>query len=168
LVTQAAQAADRSQGFYLWGAYNHRGFWTNIYLGQAGFGKTAHLQERIRKELSSERCALWRLVLGEKELMGVRAQHHGSRFVRNWLRSFQKAGATYIIWVADPELSNRDVQNIESDLIELLNPSANFKRPVPPTSLQQHTHMVVGHFRRLIHSERERRYHIGHLAVSTG
>lgn len=114
LVSQRVQAIDTSRGFYLWGAYNHRGFWRNIYLGQAGFGKTAHLRERIRKELSAERCSLWRLVLSETELMAIRAKHYGPRYADNWRRAFQKAGATYIVWVADPELSNRDVHNVVS------------------------------------------------------
>ena len=154
------RSIEPSQGFYLWGAYDRSGgLWRNIYLGKAGFGKTTRLQARILEELRDERCLLWRTVLTETELMDACAQHYGSRY--NWLLPLRKAGATHIVWVADPGLSNRDVQNIESDLIELLNPSANVRRPVPPTSLQQHTHAVVGHFRRLIHSERNRRYRIG-------
>jgi len=98
-------------------------------------------------------------------LRGSAPNRNESAKVSTWRTSFLKAGATHIIWVTDPQFSNRDVQNIESDLIELLDPSANKKRPVPPTSLQQQTHTVVGHFRRLVHNERKRRYLLRIMAL---
>ena len=69
-------------------------------------------------------------------------------------RALKKAGATHIVWVADPHLANSQVQNIESDLIETLGPSANMSRPVPPASLQEHTKTIIGEFRDLIHEHR--------------
>jgi hypothetical protein len=82
------------------------------------------------------------------------------QYEQHWERSFRKAGTTHIVWVTDSDLSNAAVANIESDLIETLNPSANVKRPIPPVSLQRHTREVIGHFRRAIHGERGRSYRL--------
>jgi len=73
-------------------------------------------------------------------------------------RALKKAGANHIVWVADPDLENSAVQNVESDLIETLNPRANVSRPVPPVALQKHTKEIIGAFRSLIHAHRNDRF----------
>ena len=62
--------------------------------------------------------------------------------------------------VADPELSNSTVQNIESDLIETFSPKANILRPVPPSVLQTHTKKIIGEFRKIIHRNRDGRFEL--------
>jgi len=119
------------------------------------------LHSRILEELKDQRCCLWRAVLTTDELLAAGAGHYASmwhKYQQDWERAFRKAGTTHIAWVADSALSNRAVANIESDLIETLNPSANVSRPVPPVSLQEHTHEVIRHFRREIHADRGRKY----------
>jgi hypothetical protein len=165
LAFDVTRSIETSPGVYLWGAYDQGGFWKNIYVGKAPSGKTpsgktAKLKARILEELKDERCCLWHAVLTETQLMDARARYYGSRYEYEWLRSFRKAGATHIAWVSYPEVSNHAVQNIESDLIELLNPSGNLERRVTPPTVQQHTLAVVGHLRSQVHSERKRRYRI--------
>ena len=80
-------------------------------------------------------------------------------------RALKKTGATHIAWAADPDLQNAEVQDIESDLIETLNPRANVSHPVPPVNLQKHTQKIIGEFRSLIHKNRSDRFAVPDLQV---
>jgi hypothetical protein len=149
-------------GFYLWGRYEPNGLWRNIYLGKAGRGKTTSLRARILKELKDERSALWiskpKVTIGTLDAAGE--VNHGKMWpkYRNLLnRILRKAGATHIVWAADPAQDDSKVRDVESDLIELLSPSGNLNRPVPPHKLQDHTKEIVAEFRRLIHTNRKKR-----------
>lgn len=71
-----AELPDRP-GFYLWGRYNQAAFWTSIYLGKAGFGKTACLRSRIEEELRDEKCCFWRIHVSEIYLL------EGGRLISN-------------------------------------------------------------------------------------
>jgi hypothetical protein len=77
--------------------------------------------------------------------------------------ALKKAGATHIVWVAVPDLSNPDIQNIESDLIETFNPRANMSRPVPPVALQGRTKEIIAEFRSFIHAHRNERSEISNI-----
>jgi hypothetical protein len=163
LAKALAEGIAPTQGFYLWGSYDAKGLWHNVYLGKAGFGKTAHLRARILEELKDERCCLWQVALTKEELMAAGARHYAPmwhQYEYHWKRAFRKAGTTHIVWVGDSELSNAAVPNIESDLIETLNPTGNVSRPIPPVSLQTHTREIIGHFRQAIHEARERKYRV--------
>lgn len=150
-----------TQGFYLWGRYEPNGLWRNIYLGKAGFGRTAHLRARIQEELKDERACIWRAFVSIRTMEAAgernypRKWHH---YKKHMHRALKKKGATHIVWVADPHLANSQVQNIESDLIETLSPSANMSRPVPPVIIQEHTKTIIGEFRALIHTHRPERF----------
>jgi hypothetical protein len=151
------------QGFYLWGRYENNGLWQNIYLGKAGFGKTAHLQARILEELRDERSCLWRAFVEEEMLLKAGVKNHPKmwhKYQPQMTRALRKAGTTHIIWVADPNLKNSAVTNIESDLIETLNPLANIFHPIPPQTLQSHTKEIIAEFRSLIHGHRSERFQI--------
>lgn len=150
-------------GFYLWGRYEANGLWRNIYLGKAGFGKTAHLRARILEELKDERACIWAEFVSEKTLRVASRRNHPKMcpvYDKHMVRALRKTGTTHIAWVADPELSNSAVENIESDLIETLNPAANVSHPVPPVSLQQHTKQIIAEFRSLVHRYRSDRYRL--------
>ena len=117
-----------TQGIYLWGRYKD-GRWRDIYLGQAGVGKTANLGARILQELKGERCCLWRAVCSEKKLYELGPRVHidpkkWPKIRKIWKRAFRKAGSTHIIW-ATSSLNNKDLKIVEADLIEKLNPPAN-------------------------------------------
>ena len=161
LASSICQSIAAAQGCYLWGRYERNGLWQNIYLGKAGFGKTAHLRARIVEELKDERACVWCAFVPEKVLMAAGAKIYPKmwhRYSVHMKRSLKKAGASHIAWVSDAELRNPDVQNIESDLIETLSPWANVSRPVPPVSLQEHTKLVIAQIRRLIHAHRSERF----------
>ena len=70
----------------------------------------------------------------------------------------QKAGSTHIVWVAFTGLDNNIVKEVESDLIEALNPIANTMRPAPPHTLQKVSRKVFGCLRSAIHENREEKY----------
>jgi hypothetical protein len=125
----------KKAGFYLWGFYDKRKFWVNIYLGKAGNdakGKFAHLRWRIREELMDERAFAWRAFTKEKEST---VQLDYPRYRREVLRAINKAGSTHIFWVAVPSSNPANIKSIESDLIETLNPTGNRERNPPSLSL---------------------------------
>jgi hypothetical protein len=157
-----------AQGFYLWGWYEANGLWRNIYLGKAGFGKTAHLRARILEELKDERACIWRAFVSEKTLTKAGMLNHPTmwnKYQSHMARALKKTGTTHIAWVADPDLRNSDVRDIESDLIETLNPRANVSRPVPPVTLQEHTKEVIAEFRSLIHAHRNDRFVVADVEI---
>ena len=80
-------------------------------------------------------------------------------------RALGKTGSTHIAWVANRDLENAEVQDIESDLIETLNPRANISHPVPGVILQKHTKEIIAAFRSLIHEHRSQRYTIPVIRV---
>lgn len=157
-VVKICQDIVATQGFYLWGRYERNGLWRNIYLGKAGFGRTAHLRARIQEELKDERACIWHAFVSVHAMEAAGERNYPRmwhQYKKHTHRALKKAGATHIVWVADPHLANSQVQNIESDLIETLNPYANMLRPVPPVTLQQHTKTIIGEFRELIHRSRK-------------
>ncbi|OGX46680.1 MAG: hypothetical protein A2216_02950 [Omnitrophica WOR_2 bacterium RIFOXYA2_FULL_45_12] len=161
VVDEICRIIVATQGFYLWGRYERNGLWRNIYLGKAGFGRTAHLRARIKEELKDERACIWRAFVSVRT-MEVAGERNYPRmwhqYKKHMHRALKKTGAAHIVWVTDPQLANSQVQNIESDLIETLSPSANMSRPVPPVTLQEHTKTIIGEFRKLIHAHRLERF----------
>jgi hypothetical protein len=154
---------DQCQGFYLWGRYDKKGLWTNIYLGKAGFGKTAYLRSRIFKELTAERMSFWITRYPEKELLDAVPHLHPKMWItysKHTRRAFLKAGTTHIAWVPTAHLSNEDVLRVEADLIEAMNPKANQVRPAPPPYLQADTRNIFEQFRTSIHEGRSERYEL--------
>ena len=137
------------RGVYLWGRYDKKGLWMNIYLGFAGEGKTACLRARINEELRDEKSCVWADVIDERKIKAIGGKGHKAR-----LRALRKAGATHIVWVATPGLENKDVHDVESDLIEALNPTANLSRPSPPYHLQMNSGKIFRMLRRIIHHNR--------------
>ncbi len=172
LAAEECSKIAAEKGFYLWGRYDQNGLWRNIYLGKAGFGKTAMLRARIVEELKDERTCLWRAFVPVDLLLEtVKANHRSmwKKYQVHMERSLKKAGVTHIVWVSCQELSNEEVREVESDLIETLNPRANVSRPVPPTSLQKHTKRIVAQFRAVIHENRykdRRGYNIPDVCAS--
>jgi hypothetical protein len=158
-----AQQIDPCQGFYLWGKYNKKRLWTNIYLGKAGYGKTAYLRSRILEELIDERMCFWRKCYSEDELMdaGQRLHHDmWSKYAKGAKRAFLKAGSTHIVWVPTEHLNNKDILRVEADLIEAMNPVANIVRPAPPAMLQADTRNIFEQLRICIHEARNSKFEI--------
>jgi hypothetical protein len=145
---------DETQGFYLWGAYNKKGLWENIYLGKAGFGDHKDLRKRIREELKDERCSIWRCAYTPEELHSFRITIHEGKYDNEWNRAMRKSGSTHIVWVSAPRINADQVINVEADLIESLNPRANRMRATPPDSLQFAAKEIFGRFRECIHKNR--------------
>jgi hypothetical protein len=165
-AAEVCEGIASQQGFYLWGRYEANGPWRNIYLGKAGFGKTAHLRARILEELKDERACIWQAFVCKETLTEAGKKNHGAMWQKyqfHMARALKKTRPTYIVWVADPDLLDSNVIDIESDLIETLNPEANVSRPVPPVNLQEHTKEIIAEFRSRIHEERSKRFQIADL-----
>jgi hypothetical protein len=151
------------QGFYLWGFYNNSKFWINVYLGKAGKGKTAHLRDRLYKELTAERASLWREVnLNDAKLLSIGQKVHPTmwdKYKPHWERALHKAGSTHIFWVSAPksELDPQNIEAVENDLIEAMNPTGNRQRRMPSATLQQDAGKIFGAFRAMIHLEQNRK-----------
>ncbi len=153
---EVTQRVPEERGFYLYGRYDSAGRWRNMYLGKAGFAKTACLRERIEKELRVEKPFVWRIRMTADEIIEGGAKK-SPEFNNNRLRALKKAGSTHVIWVAAPDITNDDVMKVEADLIESLNPTANHMRPVPKSVLQTKTKAVFGKIRKKIHQHRDER-----------
>jgi hypothetical protein len=158
VAQRLAQDIATWQGFYLWGAYDDKCRWVNIYLGKAGYGKIANLRARVLEELKDERSFAWRTVLTEDELLKIGEQYYPAMWEKQYrtdrFRHFRKAGTTHIVWVATPDLDNQNVGGVESDLIETLNPAANISRPTPQAQIKESTWVVLGALRHQIHVSR--------------
>ncbi len=142
------------QGFYLWGRFDDRRFWHNVYLGKAGFGRTAHLRARIVEELSDERALFWASVMPDQALRGRIENAYPKMwpvYAKHTERALKKQGSTHIVWAVAPGLSNSDVRDVESELIGALNPRANLLRPIPPAHLTRHAAAIIETLRRVIH-----------------
>jgi hypothetical protein len=166
LAADICRQIEPVQGFYLWGRYESNRLWRNVYLGKAGFGKTAHLRARILEELKDESACIWCESFSEETLRKAGKRNHPRmwhKYQFHMTRALKKAGITHIVWVGVPGLPNPDVQNIESDLIETFNPRANVSRPVPPVTLQERTKEIIGEFRSLIHGHRDERIAVADL-----
>lgn len=157
LANDLTVSIPEDPGFYLWGSYAKNRLWKNIYLGKAGYGRMTHLRARILEELKDERQFLWCPFLTDEALFAKGKECYPrmwETYKNHWKRAIAKAGASHIIWASAPEVENSQVLDIEKDLIETMNPSANLKRPVPPSSLQPVTKEVIGFFRYEIHKNR--------------
>ena len=86
-VDKCLAGVSEQQGFYMWGHYDLAERWVNLYIGKAGPGKTAHLKNRIMKELKADRCIFWEPILPERLLM------------EHCRRSYPKNGESYaLLW----------------------------------------------------------------------
>ena len=124
LCQQVTEAIAPTSGFYVWGYYDRRLYWHSTYLGKAGFRRNGtNLRKRILEELKDERGFVWRAVYDEATIQKMADEIHNGKY--KWVRPFLKAGTTRIMWFPVPELPNSDILQVESDLIEALNPRAN-------------------------------------------
>jgi hypothetical protein len=150
------------QGFYLWGFYNRSRFWINVYCGKAGRGKTAHLRDRLYKELTAENACVWREVNpDDARVLSIGEHIHRTMWhdvKPKWERALHKAGSTHIFWVAMPEseLNLHNIEPVENDLIEAMNPTGNRQRRRPSATLQSEAGTIFKAFREMIHLEKNR------------
>lgn len=148
-------------GFYIWGMYDSNCSWKNIYIGKAGFKKSTSLKARILEELKDERQFFWRTVLSENSLLEKCEEYYPEMkkvYINHWQRSLQKFNSTHVIWVAIDKENTSHVENlilqIESDLIETMNPTANIKRPKPIDTFIPNTIEVVNYIKQHIRDNR--------------
>jgi len=157
-VKRITQNISDEGGFYIWGSYNHKLLWNNIYIGKAGFFKTTGLRSRIREELKDERQFLWKIKMEEDNILKLCEMHYQNMFYKyskEWRRHFKKFNTTHIIWVAiDNQISERKILTIESDIIETMNPFGNLSRPKPFSELQDSTIEIIRRFKHHIHENR--------------
>ena len=157
LVGNLMSEVSEKSGFYLWGQFDKKYFWTNIYLGKATLGKISSLRYRIRDEIGEERAFLLQAKMTEeldKECRDIYPKKWDS-YKNLYERALLKHKARYIIWAEFESSSVKDIEEIESDLIETINPESNKKRPTPPTHLRKETMSILNNFRKQIHKQRD-------------
>jgi hypothetical protein len=166
----ALTQTPKVRGIYLWGFYTHSGFWVNVYLGKSGLRKTANLRGRLFKELTAERSCIWREAFPNKEALLTVAEYTANRrmwpqYKKQWEGSLRKAGSTHIYWVDISHLKEDDVEPIERDLIEAMNPTGNRKRNLPPSqTLRDESIQIFQAFRNTIDlpANRKSRFELGY------
>lgn len=150
---------SEKSGFYLWGHFNKDRFWTNIYLGKAGTGKVTSLKYRIADELGEERAFIIRGNM-TKELddfcRNIFPKKWDESYKKVYERALRKNTANYIVWAEFNTNGNENIEEVENDLIETINPEANRKRVTPPTNLRNETIRILKEFRHQIHEQRDR------------
>ena len=157
IKSEITSGVPEKPGFYLWGQFNKDRFWTNIYLGKAGAGKITSLKYRIMDELGEERAFVIQGKMTD-ELDNVCRQIFPSKWDESYKRVYKRAvrkhKANYIAWTEFNTTGNENIEEIENDLIETINPEANIKRVTPPTHLRDETNRILKELRHQIHEQR--------------
>lgn len=153
-------------GFYLWGSYNQKKYWSNIYLGMAGTKDSANLSNRILKEFTSEQAFIYNQVYTTQEIYDFTKLSYPKNYKKysvNNTRAIRKLGTTHIVWCTTDLKDNKEIEDVENDLIEVVNPTANTKRPTPPSKLHDHTMNILESMRKQIHLNRSTTFSIAKL-----
>ena len=157
-VKDICAALPDEQGVYIWGCFEANCSWKNIYIGKSGKGKTSSVRARIEEELKDERVFL--CVKGNNgnalKMIGSKLYPKmWNQYEAHWDRAIQKANSTYIVWVALPKTNEKDISDIEAELIETMNPSANKNRPAPSSNVNKIVYDVILAMRKCIHETRK-------------
>ncbi len=152
------------QGFYLWGSYDQNNeYWNNIYVGMASTKKSASLINRIKKEMTAEQAFIHYPKYSIEEIDEFTELSYPEKFeeycVHN-TRAIRKTGTTHIIWCTTDLTDDKEIEDVENDLIEIVNPTANAKRPTPKSQLYKHTMQALQSMREQIHSNRHTAFQI--------
>ena len=156
---EIADTIPTQRGFYLWGNFNEKNFWTNIYLGKSGEGKITSLKQRILEELRDERAFIVKHFHTEDEIKAKSSLAFPimweKKYHKELPRNLKKYGTTHIVWVTFEMTDNKIIEEVENDLIESINPISNIRRTTPPTHLNEETINILKEFRSNIHQERQ-------------
>jgi hypothetical protein len=96
-----------------------------IYIGQSQVRKTASLRARLKEEFLDEFIALWATIWDPEEVIEVLNKKYDGKYASNIRRSARKAGSTHIVWFGREGLSDAELDGVEHDLIQKMNPPAN-------------------------------------------
>ncbi|WP_444942963.1 ADP-ribosylglycohydrolase family protein [Microbulbifer sp. ZKSA006] len=150
-----AQVPDCS-GVYLWGCYDEKGRWSTIYIGKTDSTKKAGLQTRLREELCTENIFIWRPGFSnDQELLDYALQHYanpGPKSAAHYKRALKKSGTTHIYWAETAQ--GQSAEEVESWLVELMNPSANQRKLLPNALYRQGALSVLEAFSQHISEQR--------------
>jgi hypothetical protein len=155
LVRAIVKSVSLRQGVYMWGRYDEHRRWINLYIGRSGKGK-ANLQGRLMKELIEDRNIFWEPIFTKRQLQEHCRRNYPGRenYVKKWDRALNRSRATHIIWVEIGKALPKDIADIESELIEILNPRGNTQLPKPPQKADNLTIKVIECFRKEINRVR--------------
>jgi hypothetical protein len=137
------------RGIYLWGRYDKRDRWTNVYVGSA-----ESLSARIRDRLRLVRFHIADPKRSDNDdRPGIKGPGEPTR---NQLS--QMSQCNRIFWVATPELARTHRRDVENDVIEILNPTANRLRQSPLPYAQDASSRIVKALHAEIHRSRAKGY----------
>ena len=159
-------------GFYLWGLYDQKNkYWNNIYLGMAGTKKSASLINRIKKEMTAEQAFIYGQKYSPEKIHNFTKLSYPETFKKYSVhntRANRKTGTTHIVWCTTDLTDNKEIEDVENDLIEIVNPTANAKRPTPPSQLHKHTIQILQSMREQIHSNRHAAFKLVKGKIANG
>jgi hypothetical protein len=105
----------------------------------------------LNEELGDERAFAWRAFCSKADV--IKLDPHYPTEVQ---RAINKAGSTHIFWVATPDLLGENIETIENDLIETMNPTGNRQRRTPVAQFRPDATRILNAFRKMIHREENR------------
>ncbi|WP_444928027.1 hypothetical protein ACJJI4_10440 [Microbulbifer sp. TRSA002] len=127
-----AEVPDCS-GVYLWGYYDEKGRWNTIYIGKTDSTKKAGLQTSLKEELCTENIFIWCAGYdSDQESLDYALQRFANptpKSVTHYRRALKKYGTSHIYWATTAP--DQVPEEIESWLVELMNPSANHRKILP-------------------------------------
>jgi len=124
LYLELVKAIPNIPGWYAWIRHSAQGSQV-VYLGQSQTRKTASLQARLREEFLDEFVALWATVWSPETVMEILDEKYHGKYTTPIKRSIRKAGATHILWLGRPHLTDEELDVVEHNLIKRFNPPAN-------------------------------------------
>ena len=74
--------------------------------------------------------------------------------MKGWDRALSRSGSTHVFWIETQEKTAGELADIESDLIEILNPRGNVQLPKPPQEAHPRTLDVIHAVRHEINKNR--------------
>lgn len=162
--TKICERIPKSPGFYFWGKYDHKTkYWSSIYVGMAGTNKSASLFNRISKEMTAESAFAFGQIMDIHKINDYTKEAYRDKYEEyaiNNERAIRKKGTTHIIWCDTHLKDDSEIVDVEKDLIEILDPTANAKKQAPPKELHSHSIEVLNAMRLLIHENRNTAFKI--------
>lgn len=132
-------------GWYLWA--RPEGPKLEVYVGKSEEG----LHSRFIDRFNQEYTIFWEAVWGEHPFIEDAYKMFPQANYRRNIEGYRgKAVSTHILWVAKENLAEGECEQVERQLIQILKPSANLKRPKPDGRFKDVADEVARLFRQML------------------
>lgn len=143
LINELVSSVPSDQaGWYLWGRFNDIGWWETIYLGKAGNKKTSSLRARLKEEMIDERIAFWAFVFGKEIAAKQHSKLYKGKYDKHNTRSLRKTGTQFIVWLSASPITEKEIKEEETTLIDIYRPTTNAQRIRYPKKSKITEHVI--------------------------